>query len=40
MNENERPKPTKEDMRMMGRVATLVLVALFLFTTAFIYLAG
>ncbi|MDP4891229.1 hypothetical protein [Cypionkella sp.] len=33
-------KPTKAEMRMGGRVATVVLVLLAVFTLAFVWMAG
>jgi hypothetical protein len=33
-------KPTKEDMRMAGRVAAVVLVCLAVFTALFVWIGG
>ncbi len=39
MTEPER-KPTREDMRMSGRVAAIVLVTLAVFTALFVWIGG
>jgi hypothetical protein len=40
MNQEPERKPTKAEMRIGGKVATVVLVFLALFTMAFVWLAG
>ena len=40
MTPNPDRKPTKAEMRMGGRVATVVLVLLAVFTLAFVWMAG
>ena len=40
MTQEPERKPTKAEMRTGGRVATVVLVLLALFTAAFVWMAG
>ncbi|MGV8952036.1 MAG: hypothetical protein ACOH2M_13095 [Cypionkella sp.] len=40
MSERPERKPTKDEMKMGGRVATIVLVLLAVFTGLFIWMAG